>query len=65
MAIQAAPLERLLLETDAPEIYQGEKSEPKDLIKTLHFVSELRKKEKEEIAKQTFLNSLNLFQLSL
>jgi len=61
-AIQAAPLDRILLETDAPEVYQGSPSEPKDLLRTLHSVSQLRGLAAEKIADQTFSNAQKFFQ---
>jgi len=64
-AIQATPLDRLLLETDAPEVYQGSASEPKDLVKTLFSVSRLTGMEEEKIAGRTFHNAQNFFQLNL
>ena len=64
-AIKIVPLGRLLLETDAPEDYQGNPSEPKDLLVALEAVSELKKQEAAEIADQTFSNAQNFFKLSL
>ena len=64
-AIQMAPLNQLLLETDSPEVYQGVPSEPKDLLTVLTSVSELYGKEKEEIAGQTFMNAQGFFKLNL
>jgi TatD DNase family protein len=64
-AIQAAPLDQLLLETDSPEVYQGTPSEPKDLQTVLSSVSELYGKGKEEIAVQTFLNAQGFFKLRM
>ncbi len=64
-AIQAAPLDRLLLETDAAEVYQGSPSEPEDLMKTLLSVSRLMGVEAEKIASRTFQNAQNFFQLNL
>ena len=64
-AIQMAPLNQLLLETDCPEVYQGIPSEPKDLLTVLTSVSELYGKEKEEIAGRTFMNAQGFFKLNL
>jgi TatD DNase family protein len=64
-AIKMVPLGRLLLETDAPEVYQGNPSEPKDLFIALRAVSELRGQEPGEIADQTFSNAQDFFKLSL
>lgn len=64
LAIQAASLDQLVLETDAPEPYLGIKSEPKDLLKTLRSVSELKGRSPAEIALHTYRNSLAFFQLA-
>ena len=62
-AIQAAPLEQLLLETDCPEVYRGKPSEPKDILATLQAVSEIKGQPAEEIAARTLLNAIEFFQL--
>ncbi len=62
-AIQAAPLGQLILETDCPEVYRGKPSEPKDLLTTLRSVGEIKGQPSEEIAGQTFLNTIKFFQL--
>jgi TatD DNase family protein len=64
LAIQAAPLDQLVLETDAPESYRGARSEPKDLLKTLQAVSELKGQPPGEIARHTYRNSLDFFRLN-
>jgi Tat protein secretion system quality control protein TatD with DNase activity len=53
----------LLLETDCPEVYRGKPSEPKDILTTLQAVSEIKGQPAEEIAVQTFLNTIEFFQL--
>jgi TatD DNase family protein len=62
-AILAAPPGQLLLETDCPEVYRGQASEPKDILLTLGAVSEIKGLPPEEIAAQTFLNTVRFFQL--
>lgn len=62
-AIRAAPLERILLETDAPEVYQGVASEPKDVQRTLLEVSAVKGLPAEEVAQQTFGNAQGFFQI--
>jgi TatD DNase family protein len=62
-AIRSAPLNRLLLETDAPEPYRGKRSEPKDLLISLSAASELHEKTKEEVAAETFRNAVEFFEL--
>jgi len=63
-AIVRAPLEQILLETDAPEIYQGKPSEPKDLLIALYSVSQLKGMEAEKIAGWTFENAVSFFNLN-
>lgn len=61
-AIKVAPLERILLETDAPEVYKGVISEPKDIWLTLREVSALKGLPPEKVAQQIFLNTQEFFQ---
>ena len=63
-AIQAAPLSQLVLETDAPEVYRGVPSEPADLRKTLQSVSEVKGLKAEEVARHTYRNASEIFQLT-
>lgn len=60
-AIQTASLEQLLVETDAPEAYQGNPSEPQDLITTVSAVSQLKGKEPDEVSRQTGENARKIF----
>jgi TatD DNase family protein len=62
-ALQAAPLSQLVLETDAPEAYRGVPSEPRDLQKALQAVSGLKGMEAEELARHTYRNAIDFFQL--
>ena len=41
-AMRAAPVERILVETDSPVAYQGRISEPADLVITLGELSRLK-----------------------
>ena len=63
-AIQAAPLSQLVLETDAPEVYRGVPSEPADLRKALQSVSEVKDMKAEEVARHTYRNASEIFQLT-
>jgi TatD DNase family protein len=63
-AIQAAPLSQLVLETDAPEVYRGVPSEPRDLRKALQSAGEVKGMEAEELARHTYRNAIDFFQLS-
>ena len=62
-AIKNAPLERILLETDAPEEYRGKVSEPKDLARSLLAVSGLKWKPPEEVAAAIWNHSLKFFEI--
>ena len=60
-ALKEAPLSRILLETDAPEKYRGNTSEPRDLVRSLLAVSGLKEKPLEEVAAAVWKNSLEFF----
>lgn len=59
------PIERLLLETDAPFLtpvpFRGKICKPEHVVLTAKFLSELRKESLEEIANKTTINARNLF----
>lgn len=68
-AIKAAPLDRLLLETDSPVVYGwGTETEfearPVDILRSLKGVSELTGRDEDGIAEATTKNALKLFGLS-
>ena len=52
-----APIERILIETDAPETYRGVPSTPSDLTKTLALLSRLKDVSVEEAARITTANA--------
>jgi TatD DNase family protein len=60
-AIKETPLERILLETDAPVVYQGRKSRPKDVRITLGEVARLKGLDPSEVWRQTTSNASLLF----
>ncbi len=67
-AIKAAPLERLILETDSPVTYHRGtefryESRPADVVRTLNAVSEIKNIDKETVAEITFENTCKLFSL--
>lgn len=64
-AIREAPLERILLETDTPVVYAGQKSRPKDVRITLEEVARIKKIEVEEVAYQTTKNACQFFGIPL
>lgn len=66
--IKLTPLDRLLLETDAPYLtpvpHRGERNEPSHLPLIAKLVAEIHKKSTEEIAEITSNNARALFKLS-
>ncbi|WP_210433231.1 TatD family hydrolase, partial [Proteus myxofaciens] len=66
-AIATLPLERLLLETDAPDMpvsgFQGEPNRPERIQSVFEHLCTLRKETPEVISQQIYLNSQQLFQI--
>jgi TatD DNase family protein len=68
-AVQFAPLERLLVETDSPYLapvpHRGRKNEPAHVVETARKVAELKGVSLEEVAETTTANAASVFGLSL
>jgi TatD DNase family protein len=64
-AIQNTPIEKILLETDSPVVYQGKTSEPAHIISSLNEVAALKGIEKETVANKTSQNAVELFDLEV
>lgn len=66
--IKYVPLDRILLETDAPyltpEPYRGKRNEPLYVVEVAKKIAELKKIPIEEIARQTAENTTKLFNLN-
>jgi len=66
--VQILPLERILLETDAPDqplsTHRGERNEPSYLLEIVHTLAQLRHESPEQVAAVTTQNALTLFGLS-
>ncbi len=67
-AIQATPLDKLLLETDSPVTYYRNteleyESKPADLVKTLNGVAKLKKTNESTISQNTSGNARNVFHI--
>jgi TatD DNase family protein len=64
-AARAVPLDRLLLETDAPFLtpapFRGELCEPKHVLSIADFLAKLREQNLEELAVATTANAIELF----
>lgn len=60
-AMENAPLERILIETDAPVEYQGKVTEPADIVITLNELSRLKHVGKSEVARITTSNAYAFF----
>lgn len=59
-AMKAAPMERILVETDSPVVYQGRTSEPADLMITLKELSRVKSTPFED-ARRVTANNARLF----
>jgi len=64
MVIRNTPLENILLETDSPVSYRGERAEPAYVLKSLSAVSELKGESEKTIAEETTENARRLFELN-
>lgn len=62
-AMARAPLEKILIETDAPVVYQGKVSQPADVRTTLEELSRLRRMPENELARITTDNARRFFQI--
>jgi TatD DNase family protein len=62
-AIQAAPLSRILIETDSPVVYQGEKSEPAHLLVTARELSRLKGIELSQVIEATTANIRDFYNI--
>ncbi|MEW6663603.1 MAG: TatD family hydrolase [Thermodesulfobacteriota bacterium] len=62
-AITVAPLTRILLETDSPVAYEGRRSEPADVAKTLEAVARIKRVSEIEVAGVTTQNAAEFFGL--
>ncbi len=60
-AIQRAPIERILLETDTPVSYQGKEARPKDVRVSLDEVARLKRLNRAMVAEQTTANASGFF----
>jgi Tat protein secretion system quality control protein TatD with DNase activity len=61
--MKAAPIERILVETDSPVEYQGKVSEPADLTMTLSELANLKNMEREEVQQITTSNAKHFFEI--
>ena len=67
-AIEKMPLERIVIETDAPYLspkpLRGQINYPQNIIYTLKKIAEIKKVNIEEVGKKIYFNTLRLFGLS-
>jgi TatD DNase family protein len=64
-AIQRAPIDRVLLETDTPVSYQGREARPKDVRVSMEEVVKLKRLEPSLVAMRTTANASEFFQICL
>jgi TatD DNase family protein len=62
-AVKDAPLDRILLETDCPVVYQDVPSRPVHMLETLRDVARVKGLPAEEVARQTSANAVSFFDL--
>jgi TatD DNase family protein len=62
-AVSEAPLARILLKTDSPVVYEGRRSEPADVLKTLRAVARIKQISETEVARVTTENAERFFSL--
>jgi TatD DNase family protein len=60
-AIERAPIERILLETDTPVSYRGREARPKDVQASLEEVARLKNLNRSTVAEQTTANASQFF----
>jgi TatD DNase family protein len=68
-AVAAAPIERLLIETDAPflapQLCRGKRNEPALLPEVARAIANIKQMDSDALAAQTSINAINLFGASL
>ena len=62
-AVRAAPLSRILMETDAPVVYQETESEPADLVTTARELSRVKGSELSQVVAATTANAKEFYNL--
>ena len=63
-AVKEAPLDGLLLETDCPVVYQGHRSEPADVTRSLQAAADIKGLPPDVVAEKTTQNARLLFGLT-
>jgi TatD DNase family protein len=68
-AVMAVPTERILIETDSPVRYRPKRgsymAEPKDTLRVLEAISDLKKTDKEDTAEKIYQSSCKFFNIEL
>jgi TatD DNase family protein len=60
-ALEQAPLDRILMETDAPVEYHGKVSEPADVLTAIDLLADLKNQPRPDIMAATTRNALDFF----
>lgn len=67
--IETIPLEKILIETDAPYVapipYRGQRNEPIYVREVAKKIAQIKKLSQEEVERVTFQNTVELFKLQL
>ncbi len=62
-AVKHAPIERILIETDAPVEYQGQATGPADVLLTLRELAKIKDMDEAEAAERTSANAKDFFRI--
>lgn len=62
-AVRHAPIERILIETDAPVEYQGKATGPADVLLTLRELAKIKNMDEAEAAERTAANAREFFRI--
>ncbi|MFQ3275502.1 MAG: TatD DNase family protein, partial [Candidatus Nanohaloarchaea archaeon] len=59
--VEKISIEDMLLETDSPFLYRGDRNEPKNVHESAEKIAEIKETGKKEVVEKTTANSVELF----